>query len=67
MGQDLENGRSSSLGGGGEVSKELPCDPVEQQKRQDELDERYAADGRHDKNHPMHALYTGLFVNDDSV
>jgi hypothetical protein len=49
------------------VSKELPCDPVEQQKRQDELDERYAADGRHDKDHPMHALYTGLCVTDDSV
>ena len=49
------------------MTSKLPCDPVEQQKRQDELDELYAADGRHDKSHPMHALYTGLARNNDSV
>jgi hypothetical protein len=45
----------------------LDCDPKEQQQRQDDLEALYAADGRHDKNHPMHALYTGLAENNDSV
>jgi hypothetical protein len=31
------------------------------QARQDKLEELYAADGRHDPNHPMHSLYTGLW------
>ena len=34
--------------------------PVEEQKRQDQLDAWYKEDGREDKDHPMHALYTGL-------
>lgn len=38
----------------------VQCDPIEQQARQDQLDERYAADGRHDPAHPGHATYTGL-------
>jgi len=33
---------------------------TEQMKRQERLNEWYEKDGRHDKNHPMHALYTGL-------
>ena len=37
-----------------------PCDPIVQQQRQDELDQRYAEDGRHDPTHPFHAVYTGL-------
>jgi hypothetical protein len=45
----------------------LDCDPKEQQQRQDELEARYTADGRHDKDHPMHALYTGLAETNDSV
>lgn len=36
------------------------CDPVEQQAVQDRLDRWYAEDGRHDPEHPMHCLYTGL-------
>jgi hypothetical protein len=36
-----------------------PCDPIEQQKRQDLLDAAYMADGRDGEN-PMHSLYTGL-------
>ena len=36
------------------------CNPAEQQARQDELDRRYEEDGRHDPEHPMHCLYTGL-------
>jgi hypothetical protein len=32
------------------------------QARQDKLDELYAVDGRHDPNHPMHSLYTGLWA-----
>ena len=37
-----------------------PCNPAEQQARQDELDRFYEADGRHDPAHPHHATYTGL-------
>ena len=33
---------------------------IEQDARQVELDRLYEADGRHDPQHPMHALYTGL-------
>lgn len=33
---------------------------TEQLKRQERLNMWYEMDGRHDKNHPMHALYTGL-------
>ena len=28
---------------------------------QEQLDEAYVKDGRDDKSHPMHSLYTGLF------
>jgi hypothetical protein len=35
-------------------------DPNEEQKRQDRLDEWYEKDGRNEKDHPMHSLYTGL-------
>ena len=34
----------------------------EDQARQDKLEQLYADDGRHDKAHPMHGLYTGLWV-----
>lgn len=34
--------------------------PFEEQKRQDRLESWYEQDGRSDKSHPMHALYTGL-------
>lgn len=34
--------------------------PIEEQKRQDRLDAWYEKDGRKAKDHPMHALYTGL-------
>lgn len=34
--------------------------PAEEQRRQDRLDALYEKDGRNDKSHPMHALYTGL-------
>jgi hypothetical protein len=42
------------------------CNPIEQQARQDELNRRYEEDGRHDPEHPMHALYTGLVLGDKS-
>lgn len=45
----------------------LDCDPKEQQQRQDALEQMYAEDGRHEKDHPMHALYTGLAETNDSV
>lgn len=34
--------------------------PVEEQKRQDQLEAWYKQDGRESKDHPMHAVYTGL-------
>ena len=34
--------------------------PIEEQLRQDRLEAWYKEDGRDDKAHPMHALYTGL-------
>lgn len=37
------------------------CDPTEQQARQDLLDDLYRRSGRDRKEHPMHALYTGLW------
>lgn len=39
----------------------MDCDPTEQQARQDLLDDLYHRSGRDRKNHPMHALYTGLW------
>jgi hypothetical protein len=36
------------------------CHPIEQQARQDALDAAYAADGRHDPQHPCHSTYTAL-------
>ena len=36
------------------------CCPIEQDAIQAQLEAWYEADGRHDPNHPMHALYTGL-------
>jgi hypothetical protein len=38
------------------------CDPVEQQKRQDFLEDLYLRDERSkDKSHPLYGLYTNLF------
>jgi hypothetical protein len=34
--------------------------PAEEQKRQDRLESWYEQDGRNNKSHPMHSLYTGL-------
>jgi len=34
--------------------------PIEEQRRQDRLDAWYEQDGRNDKSHPLHALYTNL-------
>lgn len=36
------------------------CCPIEQDAIQQRLDGWYALDGRHNHDHPMHALYTGL-------
>lgn len=35
-------------------------DRIEEQKRQKRLEDWYEKDGRADKDHPLHALYTGL-------
>lgn len=42
-------------------------DPIEQQRRQDALDAAYEADGRHDPEHPLHALYSGLMTADTTT
>lgn len=34
--------------------------PVEEQKRQDRLESWYEQDGRNEKSHSLHCLYTGL-------
>lgn len=36
------------------------CCPIEQDAIQAQLEAWYRDDGREDKSHPMHALYTGL-------
>ena len=36
------------------------CNPIEQSARQEKLESWYALDGRHNHDHPMHSLYTGL-------
>lgn len=36
------------------------CCPIEQSARQAQLDAWYEADGRDQKTHPLHCLYTGL-------
>lgn len=41
---------------------ESPCNPVEQQARQDALDAAYKADGRNDPAHPQHGVYSGLMT-----
>lgn len=41
---------------------DLPCDPVVQQQRQDDLDAIYRGSGRGRKGHPMYGLYTGLYL-----
>lgn len=42
---------------------ENPCDPIVQQARQDALDALYLEDGRSNREHPLHSLYTGLFMS----
>ena len=37
------------------------CNPIEQQARQDLLDDLYRRDGRDDPAHPHHLTYTALF------
>jgi hypothetical protein len=44
-----------------QLRNELPCDPVTQQRRQDDLDALYRAAGRDRKGHAMYGLYTGLY------
>lgn len=44
------------------LSYQHPCDPVEQLATQERLDALYEADGRDSLDHPMHALYTGLHM-----
>lgn len=39
------------------------CNPIEQQARQDLLDDLYRRDGRDDPAHPLHCLYTNLYLS----
>jgi hypothetical protein len=40
------------------------CDPTEQLARQQQMEDWYEADGRHDPTHPQHGFYTGLRIAD---
>jgi hypothetical protein len=42
-------------------------DHVEQMNRVHRLNKLYIEDGREDKNHPMHGLFTGLFQQSKST
>lgn len=44
-----------------EIRKEAVADVLRQQARQDELDRLFVEDGRDKKEHPLFALYTGVF------
>jgi hypothetical protein len=37
------------------------CNPVEQQRRSEFLDDLYVKSGRYDKSHEFHSRYTGLY------
>ena len=39
---------------------------LEDQKRQDDLDDLYKKAGRDNKKHPMYSLYTGLYAESRS-
>lgn len=43
------------------LSKDNPCNPVEQEMRQALLDDLYRRAGRDRKDHPLYSLYTGLW------
>jgi hypothetical protein len=44
-----------------EIRKEAVASVLHEQGRQDELDRLFVEDGRDKKDHPMYALYTGLY------
>lgn len=48
------------LTGSPNIARSTMVNPVEEQQRQDRLESWYKQDGRNDKNHSMHSLYTGL-------
>lgn len=48
------------LTGSTNIAHSTMVNPVEEQKRQDRLESWYEQDGRSDKSHAMHSLYTGL-------
>lgn len=48
------------LTGSTNIARNTMINPVEEQKRQDRLESWYEQDGRNEKNHPLHCLYTGL-------
>lgn len=43
-----------------QTSTKRPCDPFQQQARQDLLDMAYLMDGRNQPDHPLYSTYTGL-------
>jgi len=48
------------LTGSTNITRKAMVNPAEEQKRQDRLESWYEQDGRNNKSHPMHSLYTGL-------
>jgi len=43
------------------------CNPAEQSLRQAFLEKLYEEDGRRERSHPMHSLYTGLMQNHQKI
>jgi hypothetical protein len=56
----MGGGALKRLTGSTSTAPNTMVNPFEEQRRQDRLESWYEQDGRSDKNHPMHALYTGL-------
>jgi len=48
------------LTGSTNIARNTMVNPVEEQKRQDRLESWYEQDGRNEKSHSLHCLYTGL-------
>lgn len=44
-----------------EIRKEAVASVLHEQARQDALDRLFVEDGRDKKEHPLYALYTGLY------
>jgi hypothetical protein len=56
----MGGGALKLLIGSANIARNTMVNHVEQQQRQERLEDWYKKDGRGSKRHPMHSLYTGL-------